>query len=326
MPLAPHRHVLPNGLTLVIQENHVTPAVSAVSAVAAGALMAAALGWLLVRMGPILALFAVGFVVAYLFDPVLDHLERRGWPRARAVGLVGLVMVVALVLLGIWIVPVVGAEVQQLAADWPQHSEAIYGAVENAERWFEARVAERFPGVDGAVYLQGTADRIQVVEALGDVGMLRPEDALAQGEGLLVERHRLEIAAPGVQHPAEIADAGGPARIAGGEAQGELARLAKALLRLVEPPLLGGAQAGLAHPRPRFAVLVLCPGRQRGEEQRQDEGERAKGRERPRRCGRNAGDPGGCGHRCFPSVLSSYLVSPARARLPSPEDARAARS
>jgi zinc protease len=38
MPLSPHRHVLPNGLTLVVQENHATPAVSALISVAAGAI------------------------------------------------------------------------------------------------------------------------------------------------------------------------------------------------------------------------------------------------------------------------------------------------
>lgn len=131
------------------------------SAVAVGLLMAAAVAWLVIRIGAVLALFAVGFAVAYLLDPALDRLERRGWPRARAVGLVGLLMVVALVLLGLWIVPVVSSEVQQLAANWPRHSEAVYEAFENAEAWVEQRVVERFPGVDGAAYVRGTADRLR---------------------------------------------------------------------------------------------------------------------------------------------------------------------
>ncbi|MDP1570243.1 MAG: pitrilysin family protein [Vicinamibacterales bacterium] len=37
MPLSPHRHILPNGLTLIVQENRATPAVSAVISIAAGA-------------------------------------------------------------------------------------------------------------------------------------------------------------------------------------------------------------------------------------------------------------------------------------------------
>jgi zinc protease len=37
MPLAPHRHVLPNGLTIVVQQNRAAPAVSAVVSVEAGA-------------------------------------------------------------------------------------------------------------------------------------------------------------------------------------------------------------------------------------------------------------------------------------------------
>lgn len=156
------------------------------SAVAVGVLVASAAMWLVNRIAATLALFAVGFMVAYLLDPALDWFERRGWSRGRAVGAVGLLMIVGLVLLSLWIVPVIGGEAQQLAADWPRHSEAIYEAFEKAEAWIEQRVAERFPGVDGAGYVRGTAARLRAwAEARGPDALSMVSAAVVRSFSLL---------------------------------------------------------------------------------------------------------------------------------------------
>lgn len=74
-----------------------------VSAFCIGGALAALVCFIVYRVNAILVPFIAGFVVAYIFDPLLDKLEDRGWSRRRAVwtvmGALLSVMALALVLL-----------------------------------------------------------------------------------------------------------------------------------------------------------------------------------------------------------------------------------
>src|SRR5258707_7040532 len=89
------------------------------------------LGQILGILGPVLWPLAVAGVLALLLDPVVDALERRGLPRARAIVCVfAIALMVLLGLLGS-IVPQVVRETQQLALRIPGYATKIQMRVEH---------------------------------------------------------------------------------------------------------------------------------------------------------------------------------------------------
>src|SRR6516162_89143 len=91
--------------------------------------LVAALIWGLGRalglLAPVLWPLAVAGVVAYLLDPVVDWLERRGLPRTRAILMV--FFVAAAVLLGVVAsdAPRVVVEASQLASRVPEYTQKV---------------------------------------------------------------------------------------------------------------------------------------------------------------------------------------------------------
>lgn len=67
----------------------------------------------------ILLPFIAGFVLAYFLDPVADRLERLGLPRVAASSAILLSAVLAIVLVGVLIVPVAVDQAGKLAAELP---------------------------------------------------------------------------------------------------------------------------------------------------------------------------------------------------------------
>lgn len=127
--------------------------------------MAAALVWFLLRVGDILWLFAIGFIIAWTFDPLLDRLERKGWSRGKAVGLVaGGVVLVGLLALA-FIVPALVGQAQSLATNWNSYSEAIDKAYVESRHWIEGYVEERFPDYDVMPYLDAKVDEVRTAAA-----------------------------------------------------------------------------------------------------------------------------------------------------------------
>jgi predicted PurR-regulated permease PerM len=92
-------------------------------AVTAGAVWG--LGRALGLLAPVLWPLAVAGVVAYLLDPVVDWLERRGLPRTRAILMV--FFVAAAVLLGVVasVAPRVVVEASQLASRVPEYTQKV---------------------------------------------------------------------------------------------------------------------------------------------------------------------------------------------------------
>jgi predicted PurR-regulated permease PerM len=100
----------------------------AVSALAVGLLIALlcalvwGLGQVLNVLGPVLWPLAVAGVVAYLLDPVVDFLERKGAPRTRAIVVVfALAFFIVVGLLGS-VVPQAVVETQQLVRQLPAYT------------------------------------------------------------------------------------------------------------------------------------------------------------------------------------------------------------
>lgn len=118
------------------------------SAVAVGVLVAAAAAWLLRRIAPTIWLFVAGFLVAYILDPLLDCLERRGWSRGRAVAVVMAGLVLCLVLLVAWLVPNLVSQAQHLAQQWPRYSQTLDSRYGEARAWLEAYSQAYFPDHD----------------------------------------------------------------------------------------------------------------------------------------------------------------------------------
>ncbi len=104
--------------------------------------------FLLYRLRAVLPPFLAGLIVAFILDPFLDRLQRRGWSRAKAVAFVYAVSLTMLVLMAlITIPPIVGyigswvERIQGIAVDIAEVLD-----VENLEE-FEARFQARFPAI-----------------------------------------------------------------------------------------------------------------------------------------------------------------------------------
>ena len=68
---------------------------------------------------PILIPVAIAVIIAYLLDPVVSHLSRRGFGRTKAVLTIFLLAFLAMGALGAWIVPLISVQSSTLARQLP---------------------------------------------------------------------------------------------------------------------------------------------------------------------------------------------------------------
>lgn len=131
------------------------------SAVFLGVLAAIA-GWLLlVKLYPLLLMILAGFAVAYLFNPLLNRLEQRGWSRPQAVwGL--LVVVLAFLAVALLIlVPIMINQAQGVAHNWPQYSEHIQQLATPYRQRLETALDRFFPEGQAAAYFEQQRTEIE---------------------------------------------------------------------------------------------------------------------------------------------------------------------
>jgi predicted PurR-regulated permease PerM len=83
------------------------------------------LGYLLYLLAPILTPFAVSALIAYLCDPLVDQLERRGFSRTTGVSLVFLAATLCLVLIPLILIPLLESQVSDLIAKTPGYWQTI---------------------------------------------------------------------------------------------------------------------------------------------------------------------------------------------------------
>ncbi len=108
-------------LTLLLWPRRHEPLVSRTLAVS-GLLVGV---WFLWANGALLAPFLLALAIAYLLDPLVEHLERRRVPRSLAIGLVLLPFLVALVVLPILLVPALERQIVDLAGRIPAAAQRL---------------------------------------------------------------------------------------------------------------------------------------------------------------------------------------------------------
>lgn len=90
------------------------------------------LRYLLLLLAPVLWPLAIAGVAAYLLDPVVEWLSKRGIPRGRAVILVFVLAVVLLLALMMSIVPAVIGEVRVLVDRVPKYAQTVQARIDHA--------------------------------------------------------------------------------------------------------------------------------------------------------------------------------------------------
>ena len=75
--------------------------------------------------------FAIAFVFAFLLDPIVDWMQKRGFSRGFGVAIVGLAFVVVFVLVGFLLVPNVADQAGKLADNLPRYIREASDAVNN---------------------------------------------------------------------------------------------------------------------------------------------------------------------------------------------------
>jgi len=117
------------------------------AAIAVGGAGAIALWQLIVKLYPVLAILGTGLLIAYLLDPALDRLQRRGWSRGRAVwGVTVLAALVVMVVAGA-VLPLLVGQLQGAAKHWPQHVAGVEALYTKALASISTTVERRFPNV-----------------------------------------------------------------------------------------------------------------------------------------------------------------------------------
>lgn len=86
-------------------------------------------------LSPMLPPFIAGALVAYLFDPLADRLERLGCSRTLATIIITVNVFSAIILLFVWLGPLLGAQAAELA-------KALPDMLQNAKGWLNAHGKE----------------------------------------------------------------------------------------------------------------------------------------------------------------------------------------
>lgn len=104
-----------------------------------GLIAALLLIWCLYRVRNILLPFIVGAIVAYVLNPAIDRLERRGWTRTNAIGVVFSVFLLLFVIAALLVIPAVAVQAQDLSANYQtyidQGRKLLGEARRTAELW-----------------------------------------------------------------------------------------------------------------------------------------------------------------------------------------------
>lgn len=82
-------------------------------------------GWLLSLLSPILAPFLAAAILAYIFDPLVSALERKGVARTFGTVIAVLTLLLIVVLLVVIVLPLFTKEIAQLTAELPNLAEQI---------------------------------------------------------------------------------------------------------------------------------------------------------------------------------------------------------
>jgi predicted PurR-regulated permease PerM len=135
-----------------------------VAAIIVGVLLALVAQFLFVRLASTLFLFAMGLLVAHLFDPIVNRLRKRGWSRTKSVGFVAVMVIVVFGGLLAWLIPALIGQVEQAVASAPEYSQKATALYTKVVEWATGELSSR-PSTAGYVsvlkdQLSGLQDRI----------------------------------------------------------------------------------------------------------------------------------------------------------------------
>ncbi|MEI6503800.1 MAG: AI-2E family transporter, partial [Armatimonadota bacterium] len=123
------------------------------SAVMVGICLALALRYVFIHTLAVLTLFALGLLIAWVMDPVLDAMERKGWKRVGAIWVITLGIVVVIGIGGILVVPGIVAQVQDAAANWQDYSKTAQTGYDHWRGVLETYVTGKYPNLDVMPFL-----------------------------------------------------------------------------------------------------------------------------------------------------------------------------
>lgn len=95
----------------------------------------------LLALKDVLLPFLIGIVIAYALNPIADRMTTVGVHRAVASGLIVVALLVTLVLLGVFLVPMLAEQLQQMGMSLPAEMERLRKLV---EQWAQERLGSRF--------------------------------------------------------------------------------------------------------------------------------------------------------------------------------------
>lgn len=96
----------------------------------AGALVA--IGWMLSQLSGVLMPFVAGALVAYLFDPVADRLQKWGCTRTAATTIITVGFVLGLVILIVLLVPLIQNQISAVIERAPEYVAAVKAEMQQA--------------------------------------------------------------------------------------------------------------------------------------------------------------------------------------------------
>ncbi len=99
------------------------------------------------QLSSVLLPLAIAGIVAYILDPVVDYLERRGVPRPRAIALVFLLAAVTVLFLLATVVPQLVHQIGELASKVPEYALQLNTTIKgwiSGEGWI-AKLIDRLP-------------------------------------------------------------------------------------------------------------------------------------------------------------------------------------
>lgn len=123
------------------------------SAVLVGVLLALVVRYVFVRITGVLTLFGIGLLIAWVMDPLLDALQRKGWHRSVAVWGVTLGFLVVIAIVGILIVPGIVYQIQDAANHWRDYSDTAQQTYHSARAYVRGYAERSLPNVDVMPFL-----------------------------------------------------------------------------------------------------------------------------------------------------------------------------
>lgn len=99
---------------------------------------------LLIVFSDIFLPLLLGFGIAYLLDPAVSWLERKGWRRSLGVIALTLVLVLVITAFFLYLVPAMGEEIRRMGNRLPEYGERLRAQVEPLLERVQARYPEQF--------------------------------------------------------------------------------------------------------------------------------------------------------------------------------------